>query len=55
MNFIKFDMFLIIEFNFKVFGCQTKAQTISEHCVFQKCSRLKKPLKIEKWSKNVFF
>ena len=31
-----------------VFRCQIKAQTISEHCVFQKCSRSKKSLKIEK-------
>ena len=41
-------MFLIIEFSFIVFRCQIKAQTISEHCVFQKCSRSKKSLKIEK-------
>ena len=40
-------MFLIIEFSFKMFGCQTKAQTISGHCVFQKCSRSNKSLKIE--------
>ena len=31
----------MIEFSFKVFRCQTKAQTISEHCVFQKCSNKK--------------
>ena len=39
---------MIIEFSFKVFGCQTKAQTISEHKVFQKSSRSKKFVKIEK-------
>ena len=27
-------MFFIIDFSFKVFGCQTQAQTISEHCFF---------------------
>ena len=48
MNFIKFDMFLIIEFSFMVFRCQIEAQTISEHCVFQKGSRSEKSLKIEK-------
>ena len=48
MNFIKFNMFLNIEFSFKVFECQTKAQWISEHCTFQKCSRSKKSLKVEK-------
>ena len=41
-------MFLIIEFSFRVLGCQTEAQRISEHCVFQECSRYKKKtLKIE--------
>ena len=48
MNFRKFNMILIIEFSFKVFGFQMKAQTISEHCVFQKFSRSSKSLKIEK-------
>ena len=50
MNFIKFDMCLMIEFSFMVFRCQTKAQTISEHWVFQKCSRskTKKSLKLKK-------
>ena len=41
-------MILIIEFSFKVFKCQTKAQTVSEQCVFQKCSKSNKSLKIEK-------
>ena len=41
-------MFLMIGFSFMVLSCQIKAQTISEHCLFQKCSRSKKSLKIEK-------
>ena len=41
-------MFLIIEFSFKVFGCHTKAQQISEHCIFQKSSRSKKSLNVQK-------
>ena len=41
-------MFLIIEFSFKVFGCHKKAQQISEHCIFQKCLRSNKSLKIQK-------
>ena len=41
-------MFLIIEFSFKVFGCHTKAQQTSEHCIFQKRSRSKKSLKSQK-------
>ena len=48
MNFIKFYMVLIIEFSFKVFGFQIKAQTISEQCVFQKCSRPKNLKKLKK-------
>ena len=48
MNFIKFNMFLMIDFSFKVFRCQTKAQIISVHCVFQRCLRSKNSLKIEK-------
>ena len=48
MKFIKFDMFLIIEFSFKVFGCHKKAQQISEHCIFQKRSRSNKSFKIQK-------
>ena len=34
-NFLKLNMFLITELIFKVFGCQTKAQSISEHCIFK--------------------
>ena len=48
MKFIKFDMFLIIEFSFKVFGCHKKAQQISEHCFSQKRSRSNKSLRIQK-------
>ena len=42
MNFIKFYILLIIKFSFMVFGCQTKVQSISKQCIFQKCSISKK-------------
>ena len=37
-----------LELSFKVYGCQTKAQWISEHCIFQKCLRYNKSKKSKK-------